>query len=114
MAGGSFAVQAPVGEGGLSLEGDLASWRHEDQRGHETVQRFCARCMTRLYSTNSARPGLALLRAGTLERSDEIIPSVHIWTKRKQRWIELPDTVETYAEAAPVERTRAIFAPNFK
>ncbi len=113
MSGASFALQAPVAEARLSVEGDLASWRHEDQRGHETVQRFCAGCMTRLYSTNSGRPGMALLRAGTLDRSDEVAPSVHMWTKRKQRWIGLPDTAETYDEAVPEERAWAIFAPNF-
>lgn len=114
MSGGSFALQAPVAEARLSVEGDLASWTHPDQRGHETVQRFCAACMTRLYTTNSGRRGIALLRAGTLDRSEELAPSIHIWAKRKQSWIALPDRAETYDEAAPAERARTIFASNFE
>ncbi len=69
--------------------------------------------MKRLYSTNSSRRGVALLRVGTLNASHEVVPLIHIWTKREQYWVVLPEDTETCDEAIPAERAMAVFAPNF-
>ena len=42
-----------------------------------------------------------MLRAGTLDRSDELDVVAHIWTKRKQRWIVIADGVPSWPEMAP-------------
>ena len=56
----------------------------------------CEACMTRLANRNSAVPGMLILRAGTLVRSREIEPYVHIWTSRKQPWIALPANAQAF------------------
>ena len=113
MSGGACVVQLPVAEHRLHMSGSLVMWESNDSHGNATTQRFCSTCKTRLFSTNTGRPRMALLRGGTLDDSDRLTPTLHIWTKRKQPWIKLPDGVAAYAEAAPVEVSRAIFAPNF-
>jgi hypothetical protein len=113
MSGGACVVQLPISEHRLQVKGDIITWENEDPRGNATTQRFCSLCKTRLFSTNTGRPGMALLRAGTLDRSDELTPALHIWTKRKQPWIALQGDVPAYPEAAPIEVSRASFAPNF-
>ena len=64
-------------------------------------QRACSTCFTRVYNTNTARPGLAVVRAGTLDRSDELKIVAHIWTKRKLAGIEIPVNVPSWPEGAP-------------
>lgn len=64
-------------------------------------QRFCARCHTRVFNTNSARPGFIALRAGTLDDSDKLDVVAHIWTKRKQPWVIIPEGVRSWHENAP-------------
>jgi hypothetical protein len=66
-----------------------------------------------LYNTNTARPGVALVRAGTLDESDTIVPAVHMWACRRQPWIGLPGNAEVHDQAIPFERFMQIFAPNF-
>jgi hypothetical protein len=48
-------------------------------------QRFCAVCHTRVFNTNTRRPGIAVLRAGTLDRSEELDCVLHIFVRHKQR-----------------------------
>ncbi|MEJ7932728.1 GFA family protein [Sphingobium sp. AN558] len=113
MSGAAFTLQAPVPVTSLSQSGQVAEWTKLAGNGHDTIQRACARCMTRLYSVNAGRPGVALLRAGTLDRSDEVAPLLHLWTDRKQAWIALPPEAEAYARAAPAGRMEILFAVNF-
>ena len=112
MSGGAVVVQLPVLERQLVCQGPLITWDNQDSRGNRTAQRFCARCKTRLFSINAGRPGVALLRGGTLRDSDQLTPAVHIWTKRMQPWIVLPSDASIFLEGAPPEVMQAIFAQN--
>jgi hypothetical protein len=64
---------------------------------------MCGVCHTRIFNTNSARPGIAVVRAGTLDRSNELIVTAHIWTRSKQPWLELPDGAPAWSETPPPE-----------
>lgn len=68
------------------------------------MQRFCGECLARVYNTNSARPGIAVIRAGTLDRSEELACRAHIFTAYKQAWVTLPDDVPHWPEAAPPDQ----------
>ncbi len=113
MSGGGFALQALIPASRVSIEGEVIVWSNPNAQGGVTTQRFCKLCETRIYSTNDGRPGIVLVRAGTLDDSVDIIPTVHMWVRRKQAWIGLPADAETYDEAIPLDRVGAIFAPNF-
>jgi len=113
MSGSGFVLQALVPLSRFSVAGEVIEWSNANPQGKVTTQRFCMVCKTRLYSTNEGRPGMVLVRAGTLDESMQITPAVHMWVKRKQSWIGLPAHAETYEEAIPPDRVRAIFAPNF-
>jgi len=79
--------------------------------GRTSVQRMCAVCHTRVYNSNSARPGVVVVRAGTLDRSDELDVVAHIWVKRKQPWLKLPQEVPAWSEGAPVAELLQALAP---
>jgi len=71
----------------------------------------CRGCHTRIYNSNSARPGVVVVRAGTLDRSDELDIVAHIWVKRKQPWLKLSEDVPTWPEGAPVAELLQAQAP---
>ena len=48
-----------------------------------------------------ARPGIAVVRGGTLDRSNELKVVAHIWTKRKMDGIVIPEGVPSWSEGAP-------------
>ena len=62
---------------------------------------MCGTCHTRLWNTNTARPGIAVVRAGSLDEAETLVPRAHIWTKRKQPWIVIAEEVPSWPENAP-------------
>ncbi len=82
--------------------------RVSDDGARVSRHRGCAICMTRVYNTNTARPGLAVIRAGKLDRSDQLAIVAHIWAKRNLRSIDIPKGVPTWTEAAPPAAIMAV------
>lgn len=102
-SGSAFSLQIIVPESGLQVTGEPALFELTSPDGSRTSrQRACPVCFTRVFNTNSARPGLAVVRAGTLDRSDELKIVAHIWTKRKLAGIDIPSGVPSWPEGAPL------------
>lgn len=96
--GSAFSVQAIVPEQALTISGPLTIYEKTTE-DRTSTQRICAVCHSRLYNTNTRRLGVAVVRAGTLDRSEELVCSAHIFTAYKQAWVVLPDGVPSWPEA---------------
>lgn len=55
----------------------------------------CPDCQTALYSLYG-RPVVAFVRAGTLDEPAGVSPDVHIFTRSKLPWVELPESVPSF------------------
>jgi len=107
-SGSGFSEQIFLNEAELAVTGDVAVYELVSPSGNTSRQRMCPVCHTRVFNTNSARPGLVVLRADTLDRSDEVEIVAHIWTRRKQAWIGIADGVPAWPEAAPMDDFLAV------
>lgn len=99
-SGSAFSEQLLLREDQVSVGGPVVRYdlTTEDRTSH---QRMCGTCHTRLYNTNTRRPGIAVIRAGTLDDSHRIEVAAHIWVKRKQPWLALPEGAPAWPEGAP-------------
>jgi hypothetical protein len=69
-------------------------------RGHDVC--FCGRCGTTLWSRYHAPPGDTLfVRAGSLDRPEDVTPDVHIFTRSKLPWLPLPEGARTFEAMYP-------------
>jgi len=101
-SGSAFSLQFIVPEADLKVDGEPSIFEITSADGARVSrQRACPTCFTRVHNTNTARPGLAVVRAGTLDRSDELKIVAHIWTKRKMKGIDIPADVPSWSEGAP-------------
>ena len=100
-SGSAFSQQTFVPEAALAVTGAVAVYEFTTPSGNTSTQRMCGVCHARIYNSNSARPNVVVVRAGTLDRSDELRVVAHIWVKRKQHWLTLPEGVPTWPESAP-------------
>ncbi len=108
-SGSAFSEQVVVPEDGIAASGPILLYEREGTGGRISRQRVCGVCHTRVYNTNTARPGVAIVRAGTLDDSDRLQVAAHIWTSRKQLWLTLPPGVPSWPEAAPpLEMAKAL------
>ena len=108
-SGSAFSQQALVAEELLTVTGPVAIYQRTT--GDRTsTQRVCAECRARIYNTNTRRPGLAVIRAGTLDRSEELECIAHIFTASRQRWFDLRPGVPSWPDAPPPADFIALFA----
>ena len=66
-----------------------------DSRRRHDVYR-CQTCQTALWSDYGGRPGLRFVRVGTLDDPSALPPDVHVYTRSKLPWIELPAGVPAF------------------
>jgi hypothetical protein len=107
-SGSAFSLQFILPEDQLRVSGEPALFELTSPDGSRTSrQRACPVCFTRVYNTNTRRPGLAVVRAGTLDDSDQLQIVAHIWAKRRLQGIEIPEGVPAWPEGAPLEEFAA-------
>lgn len=110
-SGSAFSEQAVVREDAIAVTGPVVDYRFTSPSGSESHQRLCGVCHARIYNTNTARSGIAVVRAGTLDASDTLAPRAHIWVTRKQPWVVIGDDVPAFAENGPPAEFVAILSP---
>ena len=106
-SGSAFSQNMFVPEDRLSITGPVAVYERTTE-DRTTTQRMCGTCHARIYNTNTRRPGIAVVRAGTLDRSEELDCVAHIFTASKQRWLALPADVPSWPEWPPPEALVAL------
>jgi len=90
--GSAFSQQVLVAETALSVSGPVTVYERTTE-DRTSTQRVCATCHSRIYNTNTRRPGVAVVRAGTLDRSVELECRLHIFTAFRQQWFPIPEGV---------------------
>ncbi len=111
-SGSAFSQQTFAPESALTVTGSLVIYEFVTPSGKVSLQRMCGTCHTRIFNANSARPGVVIVRAGTLDRSDELQAVAHVWVKRKQPWVQLPEDAPNWPEdAPPAELMHALASP---
>jgi hypothetical protein len=108
--GSSFAHQMPIPEASFGITGETVVCELIGVSGATSLSYHCGHCFSRIYNTNSSRPGLAVVRAGTVDGGEHLSPMLHIFTSTKQPWIDLPDDVEAYPELAPMDAWSRLFS----
>jgi hypothetical protein len=78
----------------------------------------CPTCQVAVFS-EYGRPEVRFVRGGTLDEPGSVSPDVHIFTRSKLSWIQLPDTAPAFDvyydrsalwPAASLDRLRAVLA----
>ena len=83
------------------LSGELRSFTRSSDSGRPLHCHFCPGCGCRIYHDPAYMDGVVNVRAGTLDETAGLEPTVHVWTKSKQRWVLIPPDAKT-KEANPV------------
>jgi hypothetical protein len=88
----AFGISIPVDATNLSVEGEIACFTKTADSGAQTDCYFCPRCGSRIYHEGKGRPGKVTIKGGTLDDTSAIELTGHVWTSRKQAWLDLdPD-----------------------
>ena len=58
----------------------------------------CRKCQIALWSDYGHKPNVRFVRVGTLDRPSALKPDVHIYTRWKLKWLELPKGTPSFRE----------------
>ena len=86
------------------LAGRLAEATRVAESGNMVPTGFCPDCGTAIFGGRLTpdSEGVVVLRAGTLDDTAWLRPSVLVWTRSAQHWVEIPDGVRRFDTRPPV------------
>jgi hypothetical protein len=96
QTGSAFVINALIEADRVELLGDEPEPVKvpRDDGSKQTIWR-CPTCQVAVYSKYTG-PRVRFVRVGTLDDPSAIEPDVHIFTKSKVPWVELPDGVPAF------------------
>ena len=107
-SGSAFALHVLCAAQALEVSGDTHTYT-DATTGQQSTQYACGSCFTRLFNETDAAPGMRVLRAGVLDGAERFAPLAHIWVKRKQPWVVLPEGAAQWPQSpTPQEFAQAI------
>ena len=88
--GSAFSMGAVFAITALKLNGKLSAWKRVSDDGNTNTRHSCSQCGNIIYGVSTVSPTTMNLQVGTLNRTQDIKPDVHIWTKSAQAWVNIP------------------------
>ena len=119
QTGSAFVINALIETDRVELlSGDPQPFSVPRSGGKKQKIWRCTTCQVALYSQYTS-PRVRFVRGGTLDEPSSIEPDVHIFTRSKLPWVELPESVPAFTvyydsqklwPAASLERVEALRA----
>lgn len=118
QTGSAFVLNALIETDRIDVQsGKMAPVRVPADSGRPHDIYRCVLCQTAMWSDYGGRPKLRFVRVGTLADPSALKPDVHIYTRSKLPWVQIPEGVPVFAEyydlkvlwpPASLERRKAI------
>lgn len=102
QSGGAFSVNVAMPKGALEMTaGKMAVFEDKGSSGQPVYRHFCGACGSPIYSDVVATPQLDWLKAGTLDDTSWVKPTVSIWCESAQPWVPQPEGVASFPQTPP-------------
>lgn len=97
QSGSAFGMSLIVRSASFRLlSGELGTFTRPCDSGRTLECAFCTGCGTRIYHRGTFMQDVVSIKPGTLDDTSRLAPTLHVWTKRKQPWVLVPEGVRTY------------------
>lgn len=97
QSGSIYSVNLIVDPTAMSIDGALNSFEDTDTTSGSAVMReFCGACGSPIRSVLTANPGMVAVKAGTLDDPDTFAPALHVFTRSKIAWVDIPAGVPQF------------------
>ena len=91
QSGSAYSVNLLVRPAEMTIEGQLSVFEDKDTTSGSSVYReFCGTCGSPIRSVLGANPSVVAVKAGTLDDPDPFAPALHVFTRSKIGWVEIP------------------------
>jgi hypothetical protein len=66
--------------------------------GQSVDRNFCPECGSPIFSDVAVMPGLAFIKAGTLDDTSWLDPKMHVYCDSKEHWAQIPEGSQTFGK----------------
>ena len=99
QSGSVYSVNLVVPVAAMTMHGEPTVFTDMDTTSGAAVYReFCGRCGSPIRSLLAANPAIAAVKAGTLDDPAPYAPGMHVFTRSKIAWVEVPSDTAQFAE----------------
>ena len=86
QAGTAFSVIVAVPKTTLTISGPLKTYNETGSSGKPVHRNFCPECGSPITTDVEVMPDLVFIKAGTLDDTSWLQPSLEIWCRSAQSW----------------------------
>jgi len=101
-SGTAFNVAVAVPLSAVSIQGSPRTFTTKGDSGKDYVRRLCPNCGSTILSEPAALPGIAALRAGTLDDTSWLKPGMEIYCDSAQPWVQLGGSMQRFPKMPPM------------
>jgi len=87
----------------LTVSGEVRFFDASTDAGNTVSRGFCPTCGSAIYSTNSGMPGLAFVRASSLDDPEVFQPQMVVYAKRAPSWDHVDPNLPSFESMPPAE-----------
>jgi hypothetical protein len=87
QAGTAFSVIVAVPKPALSVTGQLKTYNDVGDSGQPVRRNFCPACGSPITSEVAVMPDLVFVKAGTLDDTSKLAPTMEIYCSSAQAWL---------------------------
>jgi hypothetical protein len=101
QTGTAFSVLVAVPTSAMSIQGATKTFHGTGDSGQAVDRNFCPECGSPIWTNAAVIPGLAFIKAGTLDDTSWLDPKMHIYCDSKEQWTSLPEGSQQFAKMPP-------------
>lgn len=102
-SGTGHCTHVVVTAAAFGVTGETRAYERAAESGNIVARRFCPTCGSPVYSTNAGMPGLAFIRASSLDDPSAVTPQMSVYASRAPVW----DALDPDLPAFPLMAERA-------
>ena len=98
QTGTAFSIIVAVPEDSITFQQDdtLTEYIDHSASGKKVWRKFCQNCGSPILSLVENTPGLGIIKAGTLNDTSWLNPTIEFWCESSQPWLEFGDQMTQY------------------
>jgi hypothetical protein len=97
QSGSAFSVEFAVPIAAVTVQGQTKTFHEKGDSGMPVERRFCPECGSALISWGAFMPDVLFIKAGTLDDTSWLSPTIEVYCDRAQPWVNLSGERQRFA-----------------
>ena len=106
LASGSATINLAFPSSAVTITGELQDYPGISDSGNKMHRRFCRSCGVHIFSEAEERPDIIVIRAGTLDNTEQVEIEGIIWTSEAPTWAYLNPNVPHFKKQPPAPQVK--------